>query len=42
MNTVYMDNAEMKPLMRSVRAFHGYTCAKTCTPLELMGEDDEG
>ena len=41
-NCRHIDNAEMKPLMRSVCAVHGYTCPEICTPLELMGEDDEG
>lgn len=41
-NCRHLDNAEMKPLMRSVCAVHGYTCPEICTPLELMGEDDEG
>jgi hypothetical protein len=41
-NCRHIDNAEVKPLMRSVCAVHGYTCPEICTPLELMGEDDEG
>ena len=41
-NCRHIDNAEMKPLMRSVCAVHGYTCSEICTPLELMGEDNEG
>jgi predicted nucleic acid-binding protein len=41
-NCRHIDNAEMKPLMRSVCAVHGYACPEICTPLELMGEDDEG
>ncbi len=41
-NCRHIDNAEMKPLMRSVCTVHGYTCPEICTPLELMGEDDEG
>ena len=41
-NCRHIDNAEMKPLMRSVCAIHGYTCPEICTPLELMGDDDEG
>jgi len=28
--------------MRSVCAIHDYSCPEICTPLELMGEDDEG
>ena len=40
-NCRHIDNAEMKPLMRSVCAVHGYTCPEICTPLELMGEENE-
>jgi hypothetical protein len=40
-NCRHIDNAEMKPLMRSVCVAHGYTCPEICTPLELMGEEDE-
>ena len=41
-NCRHIDNAELKPLMRSVCVIHGYTCPEICTPLELMGEDDAG
>ncbi len=41
-NCRHLDNAEMKPLMRAVCAVQGYKCPEICTPLELMGEDDEG
>ena len=41
-NCRHIDNAEMKPLMRSVCVVHGYSCPEICTPLELMGEDNEG
>lgn len=41
-NCRHIDNAEMKPLMRNVCTVHGYSCPEICTPLELMGEDDEG
>ena len=41
-NCRHLDNAEMKPLMRRVCTVHGYTCPEICTPLELMGDDDEG
>jgi len=40
-NCRHIDNAETKPLIRSVCAVHGYTCPEICTPLELMGKDDE-
>lgn len=41
-NCRHINNAQMKPLMRSVCAVQGYACPEICTPLELMGEDDEG
>ncbi|MCX7012310.1 MAG: type II toxin-antitoxin system VapC family toxin [Candidatus Sumerlaeota bacterium] len=41
-NCRHIDNAEMKPLIRSVCAVQGYGCPEICTPLELMGEEDEG
>ena len=41
-NCRHLDNAEMRPLMRSVCAIKGYTCSEICTPLELMGDDYEG
>ena len=41
-NCRHIDNAEAKPLIRSVCAVHGYTCPEICTPEELMGgESDE-
>ncbi len=41
-NCRHIDNAEMKPLMRSVCAVLGYRCPEICTPMELMGGDYEG
>jgi predicted nucleic acid-binding protein len=41
-NCRHIDNAEKKPLMREICARHGHGCPEICTPLELMGEDDEG
>ena len=41
-NCRHLDNAEMKPVMRSVCAIHGYACPEICTPLELMGDEHEG
>ena len=42
-NCRHIDNAEVKPLIRSVCAVHGYTCPEICTPEELMGgPPDEG
>ncbi len=40
-NCRHIDNAEMKPLMRSVCAVQGYTCPEICTPIELMGDDED-
>jgi hypothetical protein len=37
-NCRHLDNAEMKPIMRSVYAVHGYVSPEICTPLELMGD----
>jgi len=36
-NCRHIDNAETKPLIRSVCAVHGFTCPEICTPEELMG-----
>jgi len=42
-NCRHIDNAELKPLMRSVCVAHGCSFPEICTPLELMGEtDDQG
>jgi predicted nucleic acid-binding protein len=42
-NCRHIDNAEAKPLIRSVCAVHGYVCPEICTPEELMGgTPDEG
>lgn len=41
-NCRHIDNAERKPLMRSVCAVNGYTCPEICTPEELMGERQDG
>jgi predicted nucleic acid-binding protein len=40
-NCRHLDNAELKPLMRSVCAVAGYRCPEICTPQELMGEQDD-
>ena len=39
-NCRHIDNAEMKPVVRSVCTAHGYVCPEICTPQELMGADD--
>jgi hypothetical protein len=36
-NCRHIDNAEVKPLIRSVCIVHGYVCPEICTPQELMG-----
>jgi len=36
-NFRHLDNAETKPIIRSVCAIHGYTSPEICTPQELMG-----
>ena len=41
-NCRHLDNAETKPIVRSICATRGYTCPEICTPEELMGEVDEG
>lgn len=40
-NYRHLDNAETKPLMRSVCAVLGYTCPEICTPQELVGEPND-
>lgn len=37
-NCRHIDNAEKKPVIRSVCAVKGYPCPEICTPMELMGE----
>jgi predicted nucleic acid-binding protein len=37
-NYRHLDNAEKKPLMRSVCTIAGYRCPEICTPQELMGD----
>ena len=36
-NCRHIDNAETKPVIRSVCAVSGYPCPEICTPEELMG-----
>lgn len=36
-NCRHIDNAEMKPIIRSVCTANGFTCSEICTPQELMG-----
>jgi hypothetical protein len=37
-NCRHLDNAETKPVIRSICAVKGYICPEICTPIELMGE----
>jgi hypothetical protein len=39
-NFRHLDNAEVKPLIRSICAIYGYACPEICTPQELMGDID--
>ncbi len=41
-NCRHIDNAETKPIMRSVCTAHGYSCPEIRTPEELMRDQDEG
>ncbi len=36
-NCRHIDNAESKPLIRSVLVSNGYNCPEICTPQELLG-----
>lgn len=38
-NCRHINNAETKPILRSVCAVAGYTCPEICTPEELMPEE---
>nr|VFJ75876.1 MAG: hypothetical protein BECKFW1821C_GA0114237_10925 [Candidatus Kentron sp. FW] len=40
-NCRHIDNAEMKPIMRRIRALRGYACPEICVPLELMGKTND-
>jgi len=40
-NCRHLDNAETKPIIRSVCAIHGYISPEICTPQELMGVFDD-
>ncbi len=41
-NYRHLDNAERKPMVRSICAIAGYRCPEICTPQELMGENEDG
>ena len=36
-NCRHLDNAETKPIVRSICSIHGHTSPEICTPQELMG-----
>ncbi len=38
-NCRHIDNAETKPLVRSVLISNGYNCPEICTPQELLGDE---
>ncbi|MBN1900164.1 type II toxin-antitoxin system VapC family toxin [Candidatus Sumerlaeota bacterium] len=40
-NFRHIDNAETKPIIRSICVTAGYTCPEICTPLELFSEEQE-
>jgi predicted nucleic acid-binding protein len=40
-NFRHLDNAETKPIVRSVCSIYGYTSPEICTPQELMGVIDD-
>ena len=39
-NCRHIDNAALRPLLRSVCSAAGYRCPEICTPLELLAEED--
>jgi hypothetical protein len=39
-NCRHIDNAEKKPVIRSVCASKGFPCPEICTPMELMGDTE--
>ena len=41
-NFRHLDNAEIKPVIRSVCAGYGHVCPEICTPRELMGGREDG
>ena len=40
-NCRHIDNAEIKPIIRSICIVNGYSCPEICTPQELMGVVDD-
>jgi predicted nucleic acid-binding protein len=41
-NCRHIDNAETKPIIRSVCMVNGHACPEICTPQELMGVSENG
>lgn len=41
-NCRHLDNAETKPIIRSVCVVNGHACPEICTPQELMGAPEDG
>ncbi|MDI6795188.1 MAG: DNA-binding protein, partial [bacterium] len=40
-NCRHIDNAQTKPLVRTVIVSEGYKCPEICTPQELFGGDSD-
>ena len=40
-NCRHIDNAERKPLVRTICESNGHRCPEICTPNELMGDDED-
>lgn len=40
-NCRHINNADTKPLIRSICAIAGYKCPEICTPQELLPEEDD-
>jgi hypothetical protein len=41
-NCRHIDNAEMKPVVRSICVANGFISPEICTPQELMGVEENG
>jgi predicted nucleic acid-binding protein len=41
-NCRHIDNAETKPRIRAICQSHGFPCPEITTPIELMGDDEDG
>ncbi|RKY28079.1 MAG: DNA-binding protein, partial [Planctomycetota bacterium] len=40
-NCRHINNADTKPIIRSICMTAGYTCPEICTPQELLLEDED-